>query len=69
MNDYRRTLADPNYLQVIKGFDPASLRFQKIGPLWDNFHGWRVEFTIDQRFNKMLQLDQTKWNNETPFTP
>lgn len=48
--------------------DINSVRFQKVGPLLTNHFGWRVEFTFNSTFKLGLQLDETKWNNETKFS-
>ena len=52
---------------LLKGFDVNSLRFYKVGPMFTNHYGWRVEFMLNDRFSNNLQLDETKWNNETKF--
>ncbi len=67
-NDCSKFKRNPNWARAIKGFDPNSIRSQKVGPLFDNFYGWRTEFQIIQTYRNNLKLDASKWNNETAFT-
>lgn len=48
--------------------DVNSVKFQKVGPLLTNHFGWRVEFTFNSTFKLGLQLNESKWNNETKFS-
>lgn len=48
--------------------DINSVKFQKVGPLLTHHFGWRVEFTFNSTFKLGLQLDVSKWNNETKFS-
>lgn len=68
LNDARWHLQNPLYPWKLKGFDLNSVRFYKIGPLFTNHYGWRVEFTFNDTFKNNLQLDITKWNSETKFS-
>lgn len=67
LNDAKKHLKNPSYQWKLKGFDVNSLRFYKVGPMFTNHYGWRVEFTFNDRFSNNLQLDESKWNNETKF--
>lgn len=67
LNDAKKHLRDHAYQWKLKGFDVNSLRFYKVGPMFTNHYGWRVEFTFNDRFSNNLQLDESKWNNETKF--
>ncbi len=67
INDYKIYQQDKQHPFPIKGFDPATLYWQKVGPALGQHFGWRVEFTISDTFTNGLQLDATKWNNETSY--
>lgn len=68
VNDCSKFKRNSSWTGAIKGFDPNSIRSQKVGPLFDNFYGWRTEFQINQTHRNNLKLDASKWNNETAFT-
>lgn len=53
---------------IMKDFDVNTARFFKVGPICNNLYGYRVEFTLNQRFSKNLQLDESEWDNETKYT-
>lgn len=67
VNDEQIFKINRSHPNVIKGFDPNSLYFQKVGPIVGNHYGWRVEFAINDTFTNGLQLQASEWNNETPY--
>jgi hypothetical protein len=68
LNDAKIHLQNKLHPWKLKGFDINSLSWYKIGPMFTNHYGWRVEFTFNDTFLNNLHLDATKWNNETPHT-
>ena len=68
LNDAKMHLQNKNHAWKLKGFDLNSIRFYKVGPMFTNHYGWRVEFTFNDTFLNNLHLDATKWNNETPHS-
>lgn len=67
MNDTRSTKQSRSSYPYPINVESGSFRFQKAGPLLTNLFGWRVEFTINDTWKNGLQLDPSKWNNETKF--
>jgi hypothetical protein len=67
LNDAKKHLQSSAHPWKLKDFDVNSLRFYKVGPMFTNHYGWRVEFMFNDRFSNNLQLDESKWNNETKF--
>jgi len=67
-NDCSKYRRDSSWPRVIKGFDPSTIRSQKVGPLFNNFYGWRTEIQINQTYSNNLILDESNWNNETKFS-
>lgn len=67
LNDTRKSKQSTAFTPKIN-LDVNSIRIQKVGPILTNHFGWRVEFTLNSTFNLGLQLDETKWNNETKFS-
>jgi hypothetical protein len=66
LNDTRKSKSvtkPPIPIQV----DVNTINITPMGPMLDNHYGWKVEFTINSRFSNGLQLDESKWNNETKF--
>lgn len=41
-------------------FDLNTVNFQKVGPLYDDYYGWRFEFSWTDKQN--IRYDATKWN-------
>lgn len=67
-NDQLKLGLNKNHPGKIKSFDLNSVRVEPIGPVFGNWYGWRTEFTINQTFINNLQLDDSKWLNDTKFT-
>lgn len=67
LNDAKKHLQNSSHPWKLKGLDVNSFRIYKIGPVFTNHYGWRVEFTLNDRFSNNLHLDESKWNNETKF--
>lgn len=68
VNDAQKYRSNKSYTPAIGGFDPNRVRYQKIGPIFDNYYGWRFEIEFNQPHKNGLRLDASKWNNETAFT-
>lgn len=54
---YHNDQSDPN--QFVKSFPQASVHFNKVGPVGDNYHGSRFEFTIGH--NNKLRFEPALW--------
>lgn len=67
-NDSQKHRKNNTYTPAIGTFHPERVRIQKVGPLFDNYYGWRFEIEFNQAANRSLRLDATKWNSETEFT-
>lgn len=66
LNDTRksRSVTKPTIPIIV---EPNSISITPLGPMLDNCYGWKVSFTINSKFSNGLQLDESKWNNETKF--
>ncbi len=46
---------------LLQGFDPASVHYQKVGPVFDNAFGYRFSFSIETAANASLQYRSERW--------
>lgn len=52
--------------KLIKHLQLNNIEIVDVGPVFDGYYGWRIDFPFQSVIN--LQLDVTKWNNETKFS-
>jgi len=67
-NDLLKHKLNANHPYKIKGFDPSSVKMFKVGPVFGNWYGWRVSFTIDQTWSNRLTLNNNDWFFDTKAT-
>lgn len=63
-NDARESLQNKNHPWKLRGFDPNSVSFEKVGPVFGYYYGWRMQFTINQLFPNRLILNNDDWYTE-----
>lgn len=68
VNDVRKFKQNQNHTWKIKGLDLNTIALNKVGPLFGNWHGWRLTFTFNQTFADRLFLKNEEWINDTAFS-
>lgn len=68
VNDSRISRQNPSHPWQIKGFDVNTIGLEKVGPVFGNWFGWRVQFTINQTFTNRLVLKASDWYDDVPFS-
>jgi hypothetical protein len=58
-HDFEQNWEIPSLITFIRNFDFRTIHFTKIGPVFDNCHGYRFEFSINNPTD--LVLDPSKW--------
>jgi hypothetical protein len=67
-NDVKKKTQSKLHPWNIAGFDPNSVQFEKVGPVFGYYYGWRMQFTINQTFSNRLVLNDAEWYNDTKFS-
>jgi hypothetical protein len=52
--------------RLVKHLQLNSIELVDVGPVFDGYYGWRLDFPFQSVQN--MQLDVNKWNSETLFT-
>jgi hypothetical protein len=47
--------------ELIRHLDFNSITINKVGPIWDNACGWRMEFSFDDCLNPYIVYDSNDW--------
>lgn len=68
-NDRVAHLHNKNYQWKLKDLDIPSIRMTVNGPLMGSWHGWGIEFKINQLWPNRMTLNNEDWLNDTLFTP
>ena len=59
-------LKNDRHKYILNHLDINTIRVVPVGPVFDNRHGWRINFQLNEP--QSYFLDETKWINETKFT-
>ena len=60
-HDFEQNWEIPSLVSFIRNFDFRTIHFTKIGPVFDNCHGYRFEFGVNNPTD--LVLDPEKWSS------
>jgi hypothetical protein len=61
-NDFGRMSPE----KLIKHLQLNNIRIVDVGPVFDGYYGWRIDFPFQSTIN--LVLDENQWDNETKFS-
>lgn len=66
-NDRRKAfnIGRPDPESLIKHLDINSIELVPVGPVFDGWHGWRLNHVV--KTNKSDRLDPNNWDDETPW--
>jgi Na+-transporting NADH:ubiquinone oxidoreductase subunit NqrC len=67
-NDSKISKQNPDHPHRIDGFVFSSVKGNKVTNLFDNWHGYRVEFAMNLSFTNNLVLDDSDWLHDTVYT-
>lgn len=67
LNDRKRAneTGRPAPEKLVKHLVVNEMGLVDVGPVFDGYYGWRIEFPFQSTIN--LELDETKWNSEIKF--
>ena len=52
--------------KLVKHLQVNNISIVDVGPVFDGHYGWRIDFPFQSTIN--LELDESKWTDETKFT-
>ncbi|MES2590906.1 MAG: hypothetical protein V4608_03390 [Bacteroidota bacterium] len=52
--------------KLIKNLRLQDVSIVDVGPVFDSYYGWRIDFPFQSTIN--LELDESKWDNEIKFS-